>query len=262
MDIKELKIDGADVIQVGEGPDLMLIHTLLAERSVFDRVLIELSQKYRLTIPNLPGYGRTPPLQIDAPSVKDYADHLVRIMDQADLASDASVLGNGAGGFMAVSLAIHHGARIGKLILADTGPGFPEEAKKPLRILADKVETEGMEAVLDAAMLRMFPEDFIQNNPDVIDERKQALATCNPTAFAATARALANVEMADQISTITNDTMVLVGLDDATTPPALSHALHHGIEGSVLVEIPDCGHCPQIQAKEVFVKEVLNFLNK
>ncbi len=133
--------------------------------------------------------------------------------------------------FMSVALGIHHGGRLGKLILADTGPGFPEPAKAPLRFLADKVESEGMEAVLDAAMLRMFPEGYIAENPGIIGERKSALAASDPKAFAAAARALSNVEMADQIGSITNDTLVMVGLDDQTTPPALSHALHQGIPG-------------------------------
>jgi 3-oxoadipate enol-lactonase len=260
MDLRHLDIPDTDVIQLGEGPDLLLLHTLLAERTVFDRVLPELAARHRLTVPNLPGYGDTPPLDQSSPSVLDYADWIAGIMDAVGLPDDTGVLGNGAGGFVTVSVGIHHGDRCGKLILADTGPGFPDPAKTPLRILADKVEANGMEAVLDAAMLRMFPEPYIAANPDVIAERKAALATCVPAAFAAMARALANVEMADELGAITNETLVMVGLDDATTPPDLSYALHQGIPGAELIEIPDCGHCPQIQAPDTFVSSVLDFL--
>lgn len=261
MDARQLDVPNMDVIQVGEGPDLLLMHSLLAERSAFDRALPELAANHRVTVPNLPGYGDTPPLSTSEPDVSDFADFIASLMDAADLPDDTSVLGNGAGGFMCVSLGIHHGDRFGKLILADTGPGFPEAAKPPLHILAEKVESAGMEAVLDAAILRMFPQPYIDENPDVIAERKAALAPCNPNAFAATARALAKVEMGDQIGGITNETMVMVGLDDATTPPDMSYALHQGIPGASLVEIPDCGHCPQIQAKDAFVKSVLEFID-
>lgn len=262
MQTNRLDIAGTDVIQVGSGPDLLLLHTLLAERSVFDRVLPDLAGRFRVTLPNLPGYGATPPLDNPSPEVADYADRIAGIMDAAGLPDDTAVLGNGAGGFMAVSLAIRHGDRFDRLILANTGPGFPEAGKGPLRILADKVEAEGMEAVLDAAMQRMFPQAFIDANPDIIAERKAALATCNPKAFAATARALSNVEMADALGGIANPTLVMVGLDDATTPPALSHALHKGIPGARLVEIPDCGHCPQIQQRQTFLGAVLDFLGR
>lgn len=260
MEIRRLDIPDTDVVQTGEGPDLLLLHTLLAERSVFDRVLPDLAARFRLTVPNLPGYGGTPPLANPAPTVADYADRIAGIMDAAGLPDDTAVLGNGAGGFMSVALAIGHGDRFDKLILANTGPGFPEEGKGPLRFLADKVESEGMAPVLDAAMKRMFPESFIAANPDIIAERKAALAGCNPKAFAATARALAAVEMHDRIGSIANPTLVMIGLDDATTPPALSYQLHEGIPGARLVEIPDCGHCPQIQARDAFLSAVTGFL--
>ncbi len=260
MDVSQANVAGFDVVQAGDGPDLLLLHSLLAERTVFDRALPELASDYRATLPNLPGFGGTPPLDLAQPTVADYADRIAELMDALDLAPDAAVLGNGAGGFMAVALGIRHGGRFGKLVLADTGPGFPEPAKTPLRLLADKVEEAGMDGVLDAAMARMFPPDYIEANPDVIAERKAALAACQPKAFAATARALANVEMADEIGTIQNPTLVMVGLEDATTPPAMSHALHEGIAGSILVEIPGCGHCPQIQARDTFVNELKAFL--
>ncbi len=260
MNVTRANVAGADVVQTGDGPDLLMLHSLLAERSVFDRALPELATDYRVTLPNLPGYGGSPPLKMDAPSVDDYADHVAQIMAALKLPHDTAVLGNGAGGFMAVALGIRHGASFGKLILVDTGPGFPDAAKKPLRLLADRVEQSGMKVVLDAAMARMFPAPYIKENPDIIAERKAALATCNPKAFAATARALANVDMADQIADIKNQTMVMVGLEDATTPPEMSHALHEGIAGSVLIEIPGCGHCPQIQACETFVAELKAFL--
>ncbi len=261
MDVHQLDVANADVIQVGEGPDLLLVHSLLAERSAFDRALPELAANHRVTVPHLPGYGATPPLASGSPDVREFADFLTGVMDSAGLPDDTSVLGNGAGGFMCVALGINHGDRFGKLILADTGPGFPEAAKKPLHILAEKVEADGMAAVLDAAILRMFPQSYIDANPDVIAERKDALASANPAAFAATARALAKVDMADEIGGITNETMVMIGLDDATTPPPMSYALHQGISGATLVEIPDCGHCPQIQAKDAFVSSVLDFID-
>ncbi len=260
MKVTELRIAGADVVQAGDGPDLLLLHSLLAERSVFDRALPDLASDYRVTLPNLPGYGGTPPLELENPTIADYADRIVDLMDAIELPADTAVLGNGAGGFMAVALAIRHGTRIGKLVLADTGPGFPDAAKAPLRLLADRVEDSGMEVVLDAAMARMFPQPYIDANPGIIAERKAALATCNPKAFAATARALANVDMANEIGNIKNPTMIMVGLEDVTTPPALSHALHDGIAGSILVEIPGCGHCPQIQAQDTFVSELKAFL--
>ena len=57
--------------------------------------------------------------------------------------AEINLIGNGFGGFVAGTLAIHHGDIINKLVLVDIGPGFSEAAKEPLRILAKKAKGEG-----------------------------------------------------------------------------------------------------------------------
>ena len=84
MKTEQLDIPNIDIVRVGEGPDLLLLHTLLAERTVFDRALPELAAKYRLTVPNLPGYGGTPALDNPAPSVRDYADWIAGMVSGFD----------------------------------------------------------------------------------------------------------------------------------------------------------------------------------
>ena len=73
MNVIQTNVAGADVVQAGDGPDLLLLHSLLAERSVFERALPDLVGDYRVTLPNLPGFGGTPPLELDNPTVADYA---------------------------------------------------------------------------------------------------------------------------------------------------------------------------------------------
>src|SRR3954462_7613072 len=63
-------IEGLDVEHRGSGPDLVMLHSLLADRSAFDRVAPLLSKKHRVWLVNLPGYGDSPP---DGTSVEDYA---------------------------------------------------------------------------------------------------------------------------------------------------------------------------------------------
>ncbi|MBI37832.1 MAG: hypothetical protein CL568_09650 [Alphaproteobacteria bacterium] len=260
MNKENFDISKVDFIQIGEGPDLVLLHSLLSDRTVFEFVLDELSKEYRVTLPNLPGYGETTELDINKPELFDFADFIHAFMNSLDLPNDTAVLGNGAGGFIALALAIRYGTSIGKLILADTGPAFSETDKTPLRLLADRVETAGMKVVLDAAMARMFPQSYIKENPDIVNKRKTILETCNPAAFASTARALADVDMTGDLNKVSNETMVMVGLEDETTPPVMSHALKSGIQRSILIEIPGCGHCPQVQSRDIFVSELLSFL--
>ena len=43
MNVTQANVAGTDVVQAGDGPDLLLLHSLLADRSVFDRALPDLA---------------------------------------------------------------------------------------------------------------------------------------------------------------------------------------------------------------------------
>src|SRR3954451_18716882 len=164
--------------QHGAGPHLLLIHSLLTELTVFDLVLPRLAKKHTVTRINLPGFGASSPIVLN--SLEDHADHVARVMDVLELPADATVFGNGFGAFVALELAIRHGARFGKLLVADTLAVFPEPARVPFRNMAAKVTAEGMKGVLDTAIGRMFPPAFAEARPEVIADRKTKLAGVEP----------------------------------------------------------------------------------
>lgn len=241
----------------GPGKPLLLLHTLLADRSVYDRVIPDLAADWRVISPNFPGYGASDGTIVGG--IEGYADFVAAFLDALGL-DRVDLLGNGFGGFVAQSVALRHPGRIDRLMLVDTAPNFPEPAKIPLRGLQAKVLAEGMAGVLDAAMLRMFPPTYIEAAPAVIAERRAALASANPVLFADACGALVALDHLPHLGKIAHPTLVLVGLEDQTTPPELSRQLAAGIAGARLVELPGVGHCPQVQSPEAFLAEIRGFL--
>jgi 3-oxoadipate enol-lactonase len=236
----------------GKGASLLLVHSLLTEMTVFDTVLAALAEKRAVTRINLPGFGASSPLHLG--SVGDHADHVARVMDALELPKDTTVFGNGFGAFVCLELAIRHGTRFGRLIVADTLAAFPEAARVPFRGMAERVSAGGMAAVLDTAIARMFPEDFSKRNPEVVAERKAALGKVDAQCFARACLALASLDLSEKAKTITNETLVSCGSLDQTTPPALARALAEMIPGAYYQEIPGSGHCPMLEQPEQFVQ--------
>ncbi len=259
-----IKVNGADVdvAHAGAGRDLVLLHSLLADRSAFDRVVPALAKHRRVWLVNLPGYGASTAGTSTAAgaSVEDYADHIAALLRALKLPRQTGVLGNGLGGFIAVALACRHGDLFGHLIVADALATFPPAGKEPLRLMAERVRQNGMSAVLDAAINRMFPPAFIAANPDIVAERKAALGKADPECFSAACTALAQVDLEPLLAGIRNPTLVMAGALDAATPAPLARRLADGIPGSKFLEIPDCGHCPQLEKPEIFVNTVAEFL--
>jgi 3-oxoadipate enol-lactonase len=246
-----------DVAEAGSGRSLVLLHSLLTDRSAFDRVVPELGKTRRLILVNLPGYGASTPAGDD---IESHADRIAALFGALGLPRETDVLGNGFGGFIAVALAARHGAKFDRLVVADALASFPEPAKLPLRNLAARVAQEGMAGALNVAIQRMFPESFIAQHPEIVTERRRALAGADPACFRTACLALARLDLTPVLKLIRNPTLVMAGALDQTTPPVLARELAAGIAGATFLEIPGCGHCPQIENPRAFVSTVERFL--
>jgi 3-oxoadipate enol-lactonase len=241
----------------GAGPDLLLIHSLLTDASVFERVRPALEARHRVTCLDLPGFGASAPRALA--SVADYADHVAQAMEALALPKTTDVFGNGFGAFVTLSLAIRHGARVGRVLVADVVPAFPDAARAPFRGMAAKVRETGMPAVLDTAIGRMFPPDFQAKFPEVVAERKRRLAGVDPACFAQACLALADLDLRPDLPSIRNRTLVMCGALDQTTPPALAREVAEAIPGAVYRDIAGSGHCPMLEQPEALVAAIAEF---
>ena len=246
-----------DVARQGHGRNLVLLHSLLSDRTAFDKVAPRLAAERTLWLVNLPGFGASAPA---GPTLEDVADRIAEQLQSQGLTGPTDLLGNGFGGFVAVALAVRHGPMFDKLVLVDTGAAIPPEGKPAFHGMAARVESGGMEAVLATALQRMFPDDFLAAHPEIAEERKASLRAASPAHFAAACRALAAFDRRAEMAAIRNPTLVVVGLRDTATPPALSRELAAGIAGAKLVELPHCGHSPHIQDPDGFWQAIKPFL--
>ena len=255
-----LSLDGSlvEFTQTGSGPDLLLVHSLLTELTVFEPVLPALAAGRRVTCVNLPGFGGSAALTLHG--LEAQADHLARLMAGLKLPANTAVFGNGFGAFVTLQLAIRHGAQFGDLIVADCVPAFPEAARLPFRSMAAKVNETGMPAVLDTAIGRMFPADFQTAHPAVIAERKARLGAVDAGCFGRACLALASMDLTAQLPSIRNRTLVLCGALDLTTPPALAQQVAQLIPGARYQEIASSGHCPMLEQPAALVAAMQAFL--
>jgi pimeloyl-ACP methyl ester carboxylesterase len=244
--------------RLGEGPDLVILHSLLTDRHAFDPVVPALSERWRVNLVDLPGFGESS--LVDA-SIDSYADVVGALLEKGGFAPDATaVMGNGLGGFVALGAAIRHGDRFGRLVLVGCGVAFPDTDRQAFTGMAASVESGGMEAVVEVAVGRIYPEAYLVANPHLVDERRRVLLDTDPAAFVTACRALHAVDYGSQAGSITNPTLIVVGEDDGPTPPALAREVQSAIAGSTLVELASVGHAPQLQDPVRFLAAVEGFL--
>ena len=244
--------------QAGSGSDLLLVHSLLTDLSVFEPVLASLTARHRVTRVNLPGFGASSP--VECHGLAAVADHLARGILALDLPEDVAVFGNGFGSFVVLELAIRHPELFGDLLVADTGAVFAEAGRAPFRGMAQSVTQKGMGAVLDTAIGRMLPPEYSAKNPAVVTERKRRLGAVHAGCFARACLALADMDLRSALPGVGKRSLVMCGALDATTPPAMAREVAALIPGARYEEIAASGHCPMLEQPQVLAQLINEFL--
>jgi 3-oxoadipate enol-lactonase len=241
----------------GEGPTLLLFHSLLSDRASFDAVVPVLSQSFRVIVAELPGFGRSKPVGGGLGAV---ADRMAELVNESKGGGETIVLGNGYGGFVALQMAIRHPGVATRLILADCGAAFSEAGRESFRNMAAGAKARGLQGIADVAMRRLFAPEFQAEHPDLMRDRRDAFLSTDPEVIQSACLELAELDLRPQLDRVKIPVLVLVGEHDEATPPPMSRELAAGLPNARLKIIPGCAHVPQLQAPQVFLQAIGDFM--
>lgn len=242
----------------GAGRPLVLFHSLLADRTSFDRVAPELAKTHRVVALDLPGFGESD--AVDG-GLEPIADRIANALHEMAFDAQPILLGNGYGGFIALLLAIRHPGLAARLVLADCGAAFSEPGRAAFRGMSAGAQKGGLAAIADVAMRRLFAPEYQTAHPELIAERKARFLAVDPRTFHAACAALAALDLREQLASVRTPALVVVGEMDEATPPAMSQELAAGLPDAQLFVLPGCAHVPQLQAPKLFLSIVGPFIN-
>jgi len=245
-------------VRAGKGSDLVILHSLLADRTAFDPVLERLTASRRVTLINLPGFHGSQPVPLAL--MDAYVATIEDGFDEFEIGKDAVLMGNGFGGTVALAFALAHPERISKLVLSDAAAGFPPQGREAFAVMAQKVAEAGLGAVAEIAAKRVHSPAYLQAHPEAIDERKKVLLGINPKAFQAACRILQEADLTPELHRLRVPTLVVCGELDQATPPALNKQIVEKVAGAKYVELSGCGHCPPLEQPQQFLAAITDFV--
>jgi pimeloyl-ACP methyl ester carboxylesterase len=245
-------------VQAGEGRDLVILHSLLADRHAFDPVLPALAAKHRVTLINLPGFHGSQPTPLAL--MDAYVAAIEDGFEEFGVAKDAVLLGNGFGGTVALAFALAHPERIAKLVVCDAAAGFPPEGQQAFAAMAQKVAEGGLAAVTEIAAKRVHSPAYLKAHPEAIEERKKVLLGIDPKGFAAACKILQESDLVPLLHHLRVPTLVVCGEFDQATPPELNKIIVEKVAGARYVELPGCGHCPPLEQPQAFLGAIKEFV--
>ena len=238
-------------------PALVLLHAFPLDRSMWDREVRALADAASpIVAPSFPGFGRSD-LPSRQPSLDDYADAVIDVLDAARVKT-AAFAGLSLGGYVAFSIWRRHRRRVERLALIDTKAeaDTPEAAQNRIR-LAGLIREHGIDALLKT------PPKWLRDGAPQWPAVKELIKTQRPEAVAQASIAMAGrADSTDALATIDVPTAVIVGEADAITPLANAKTMHEAIKGSSLTVLPDAGHLANVEAPEAFDKAIRSWLRR
>lgn len=219
-----------------------------------------LAPHFRVIAPDIVGFGYTD-RTVAHYDLDTWTGHVVGVLDALGI-ERAHVVGNSFGGSLALSMAIHHRDRVGRL-------GLMGAVGLPFAITPGLEAVWGYEPSVEAmaALLRIFTATPAPGIEELAELRYRAsirpgvhesYAAMFPAPRQRWVDALAHAE--DDVAAITAPTIVFHGREDRVIPLATSLRLFDLIPHARLHVFGDCGHWTQIEHAEEFHRILTDFL--
>jgi pimeloyl-ACP methyl ester carboxylesterase len=254
-------VDGAEITydEVGTGIPVVLLHAFPLDRTMWAPQLGALVTHARCIAPDFRGLGSS---TVRGPfSMDRYADDTVALLDALRI-DRAVVVGISMGGYVALNLVRRHRSRVRALVLADTrAAADTPEGLERRRMLIETARTKGSTAVAALQLEGLIGKTTRARHPDVVDS-VHATMTLAPVegVIGALEAMMARPDSTPMLPTIDIPTLLVVGDEDAVTPPKEARAMHEAIRGSRLEVIEKAGHLSNVERPAAFNTVVSEFL--
>lgn len=244
----------------GEGPALFLIHGISASHLAFAKVVKHLKKDFTCISYDLRGHGQSPKATTPY-SLDEMVADLEQLRSKLGI-EKAHVAGHSLGGMIGPAYAKAYPNRVLSIGLLSTAAGRTAEDSDRVLAVVEKLENEGIPAVLDALASRWFTDEFAAKSPDLIAARLEQVQKNDPAVFATVFRMYAEIEMAPWLDQIATPSLVLTGECDGGCNPRLNTFIAEQLPNSELVILDNLKHAIMIEAPELVAQHMLTFMRK
>jgi pimeloyl-ACP methyl ester carboxylesterase len=245
----------------GAGIPILLIHGFPFYGRLWSGQLESLSGIARVLVPDLPGFGDSP-ASLGAPSVDQYAEDCLAVLDALNIMEPVVIGGLSMGGYIALAAARLFPLRVRGLILCSTRSGADStEAKAGRDKTIAQVKESGTSVVTDGMYPKLLSPETYQAKPAVAAELKEIMKGATVEGVLAALTAMR--DRPDSTSLLPNlhmPTLIIHGKDDQVIPPTEAEAMAKAIPHNDLHIMDQAGHLPNLEQPEEFDRVVKKFL--
>ena len=264
MEAKSIERQGARIAYEvgGDGPAILLGHSLLCDRRMWEGVAPGLATSHRVINVEARGHGKS-----TAPSpfsLEDLADDWRAVLDEEKV-DRVLLCGLSMGGMTAMRLALSDRRRIAGLALLDSSADreTPLNRVKYLAMALAVRRFGHLDPLYQEVAKIMFGATTLGRSPQVVQREILRFKEKDPKQIFHAVRAVIDRgSLLGRVRELRLPTAILVGEEDRATPPIRSRRLLAAIPGSRLHVITGAGHLSAIEQPSAVNRVLAGFLNQ
>jgi len=245
----------------GKGEPVYLMHGWALNHRVWDPVIDELSRQWAVTAIDLPGHGKSPPLD------SEYSLDAMTDMLATAILPGSRIIGWSLGGMIATSLAYRYPHLVKQLVLVASSPRFTQCDDWPCAV--EPAVINGFAADLrkdyHATILRFLTLQTLgsQHGKSVVRNLRDKLFLHGEPHIDTLSKGLHLLNIADLRHAATMlqcPTLIVLGEKDTMVPACSGKYTRKLIANSKVSIIAGAGHAPFISHPHAFLEIVTEFL--
>lgn len=247
--------------QYGHGPELVLVHGWGLHGGVWTDMARALSANYHVTVPDLPGHGRSRDVMPTAYTPEVLAEGVRR-----GLSGPAVWVGWSMGGLVALAAAQQYPSEVTRMVLVGATPKYVQSADWPHAMSPTVLEqfARNLEQDYAGTLERFLTLQMVAGeNRDVLRRLRDEMFRYGepPTkALQAGLHLLMEEDRRETLSGVATPALVIHGGRDRLAPVGAARYLAQQLPQARLEIIPEAGHAPFLSHPEVFLEKLKDFI--
>jgi 3-oxoadipate enol-lactonase len=246
--------------EAGQGTPVVLLHGFPLSSVLWHKQQRQLSDLSRVITPDLRGHGQSP-ARPGVYEMETLARDVLALLDSLHIRK-AAILGHSMGGYVALAAWKLAAERFLALGLIDSqAAADTEEGRQGRFKLAEKVATEGSQAVAAAMLPKLFAPGLAAGDP-LIEQVQQMILNTPRAGIIGSLNGMAVRHNATAtLATIDVPALILTGDKDQLIPPARAEAMAAVIPKATLTIIENAGHLPMLERPDATATALCRFLS-
>ncbi|MBX3656680.1 MAG: alpha/beta fold hydrolase [Ramlibacter sp.] len=233
------------------------------------------SSGYRAVAWDMPGYGRSAP--IEPYTFKGLAEACIRLIEalsdsgspsgearhpRNDSRGGVTLLGHSMGGMVAQEVVARRPELVSKLILCGTSPSFGKpDGDWQREFIASRTAPLDAGRTMGELAEQLVPQMIGPGSlPEGVQLATHCMAQVNPSTYRRALECLVTFDRRASLPQIHVPTLLVAGEHDRNAPPAVMKKMAGAIAGSTFLEMKGIGHLQNLEAPDEFDRLVLGFL--